>query len=67
MKKYWPFIVLLLAALCAVAPFSSRRPDAVQRLVGMAGGTENIGKAFAGVAVAAAAAVVVGWGVRFFR
>lgn len=57
--KRWLAIGLALMALACWAPFSSSRPDAVQRLIGLSGGTGSVGKALTGIVVVALAVVLI--------
>ena len=50
-------LILLLIALAILVPLSSRRPDAIQHVLGLPGGVDSAPKAIRGIAVAAAAAV----------
>ena len=48
MYKSW-YWILLLAALAFLAPWASRQPDAVQRLLGLPGGSSSVSKAAFGI------------------
>ncbi len=59
--------LLILAGLCALAPYSSQSPDAVQKIVGLPGGAEPFVKAVSGVLVVTAAVLLLGEILRRFK
>jgi len=68
MKRRWVIGgLLILAGLCALAPYSSQSPDAVQKIVGLPGGAESFVKALGGVLAAAAAVLLLGEILRRFK
>jgi hypothetical protein len=62
--KRWYVAAAILALLACVVPFSSRRPDAVQHVLGLPGGVDSALKAFGGILVAAAAIMILIHGLR---
>lgn len=55
MNRY--VVILLLIALAFLVPLSSRRPDAIQHVLGLPGGVDAAPKAIRGIAIAAAAVI----------
>jgi hypothetical protein len=49
MRWYWP--VLMIVLLAALVPFSSERPDALQRVLGLPGGSKTFVEAVRGILV----------------
>jgi hypothetical protein len=57
-RKRW---LILFVVLVVVAPFASRRPDPVQRLLGLDGGAGTLGKAVVGVVVTVSVVVALAY------
>ena len=66
-RRRWLVGVLVLGLLCLAASFSSRAPDAVQKLVGLPGGAESFLKAVGGVLVTASVFFILGSLLTRFR
>jgi len=52
-------LLIVLVLLALIVPLSSRRPDAIQRILGLSGGVENLPRALLGIGVAAAAVTIL--------
>ena len=63
MKRYW-MAGALFAGLSVLASLSSRRPDAVQHVLGLPGGVDSALKAAGGIAAAAALTMILVVGLR---
>ena len=50
---------VILLALACLAPLSSRKPDAVQRVLGLPGGVDRVLRALEGIAITGTAIVIV--------
>jgi len=62
--KRWVFLFVILAALACIVPLSSKRPDAVQHVLGLSGGVDSALKAIGGILVAAATMMMLLFGLR---
>jgi hypothetical protein len=61
MRRAW---VILLIILIALIPWASTRPDPIQRLLGLPGGADRIGKALFGIAVTVGLVMGLGWALQ---
>jgi hypothetical protein len=57
-------LITILIMLAFVVPFSSRYPDAVQRVLGLPGGVESAAKVFGGILATALVVMFIAWGLR---
>jgi hypothetical protein len=57
-------LVTLLIFLACIVPLSSRRPDAVQHVLGLAGGVDGAIKALGGILAAAALTTILLFSLR---
>jgi hypothetical protein len=62
--KRWMLTGAVLVLLACLVPSSSRRPDAVQHVLGLPGGVDSVRKAVAGILTAGILAMIVVKGLR---
>jgi hypothetical protein len=62
--KRWSLLVVVLMILACLVPYSSKRPDAVQHVLGLPGGVDNALKAVGGILAAAVTLMLVVMGLR---
>ena len=67
LQRAWIFPAILLLVLCALAPFSSHYPDAVQKLAKWPGGTGNFFKALGGAVATFGIVIGLFWSLKMLQ
>jgi len=62
--RRWGLTGIVLVILACLVPWSSRRPDAVQHVLGLPGGVDSARKAVAGILTAGVLVMIIVKGVK---